>query len=82
MSFRQVVKNISYLLLRQYQCQVAYAIHGNTDNLQAHFIINSVRYVGGYKLKIGKSELYRLKALVSDILDSYGFSRILGYHAA
>ena len=79
MRFQQAVKDISHLLFSQYQCQVAYVIHGNTDNLHAHFIINSVRYVDGYKLQIGKGELYRLKASVSDILDRYVFSRILGW---
>lgn len=57
MRFQQAVKDISYLLFRQYQCQIAYAIHSNTDNLHAHFIINSVRYVDGYKLQIGKDDL-------------------------
>lgn len=78
MRFQQAVKDVSYMLFSQYQCQVAYAIHSNTDNLHAHFIINSVRYVDGYKLQIGKGELYRLKASIRDILYSYGFSRILG----
>lgn len=82
LSFQQAVIDISWIMFKEYQCQVAYAIHGNTDNLHAHFVINAVRYVDGYKLQISKSALYQLKALVSDILDQYGFSRILGYHAA
>lgn len=80
--FQQAAMDISYLMFRHYKCQVAYAVHVNTDNLHAHFIINAVRYVDGYKLQINKKELYQLKNLVSDILEQYGFSRILGYHAA
>lgn len=25
-------------------CQVAYAVHSNTDNLHTHFVVNSVRF--------------------------------------
>lgn len=33
-------------------CQVTYAVHGNTDNLHTHFIINSVRFSDGKKYKL------------------------------
>ena len=64
------------MLFDRYKCQIAYAVHGNTDNLHAHYVLNSVRYVDGYKLQIGPAELCQLKDKISEILDVYGFKEI------
>lgn len=74
--FNMVVRNVADMLFDRYKCQIAYAVHGNTDNLHAHYVLNSVRYVDGYKLQIGPDELCQLKDLVSGILTLYGFKII------
>lgn len=79
--FQSASRAIADMMFNKYCCQIAYAVHGNTDNLHAHFVINSVRYVDGYKLQLGKKELFQLKTIVSDILNQYGFSRLLYYSA-
>lgn len=79
--FQSASRAIADMMFNNYCCQIAYAVHGNTDNLHAHFVINSVRYVDGYKLQLGKKELFQLKTIVSDILNQYGFSRLLYYSA-
>lgn len=67
------------MMFVRYSCQIAWAIHGNTDNLHAHFIMNTVNYMNGSKFQIRKEELYNLKVIVSSILSEYGFSEILMY---
>lgn len=74
--FNMVVRNVADMLFDRYKIQIAYAIHGNTDNLHVHYVLNSVRYVDGYKLQIGPAELYQLKNIISDILAVYGFKTI------
>lgn len=74
--FNIAVRNIADMLFDRYKCQIAYAVHGNTDNLHAHYVLNSVRYVDGYKLQIGPDELYQLKDMVSEIIQMYGFKMI------
>lgn len=74
--FNMVVRNVADMLFDRYKCQIAYAVHGNTDNLHAHYVLNSVKYVDGYKLQIGPAELCQLKDKISEILDVYGFKEI------
>lgn len=75
--FIQAMTSIADMMFVRYSCQIAWAIHGNTDNLHAHFILNTVNYMNGSKFQIRKGELYNLKELVSDILAHYQFSKIL-----
>lgn len=75
--FIQATTAIANMMFVRYSCQIAWAIHGNTDNLHAHFILNTVNYINGSKFQIRKQELYNLKAIVSSILVKYGFSEIL-----
>lgn len=77
--FIQAMTALADTMFVRYSCQIAWAIHGNTDNLHAHFILNTVNYMNGSKFQIRKDELYKLKMLVSDILVHYQFSRILAY---
>lgn len=58
-------------------CQVVYAVHGNTDNLHVHFIVNSVRFSDGYKLQINRDTTSLMKNTISGILEQYGFSLVL-----
>lgn len=76
MRFKGVVKDTADMLFERYKCQLAYAVHGNTDNLHVHYVLNSVRYVDGYKLQIGPAELYGLKDMISRILAVYEFNLI------
>lgn len=77
--FIQAITALADMMFVRYSCQIAWAIHGNTDNLHAHFIMNTVNYMNGSKFQIRKEELYNLKVIVSSILSEYGFSEILMY---
>lgn len=74
--FNMAARSIANMLFDRYKCQIAYAVHGNTDNLHAHYVLNSVRYVDGYKLQIGPAELCQLKDIVSEIIQMNGFKMI------
>lgn len=76
MRFKTAVKLAADMMFDRYKCQLAYAVHGNTENLHAHYVLNSVRYTDGYKLQLGPAELYRLKNSVSVILTMCGFNII------
>ena len=50
-------------------CQVAYAVHGNTDNIHIHYALNSVRIADGYKMQMNYKDKYQLEAeLMSALL--------------
>ena len=53
--------------------QVVYALHENTANLHAHFIVNAVSYVDGSKYRGTKSDYYCLLRNLRRILKWYGF---------
>lgn len=76
MRFKAVVKDTADMLFERYKCQLAYAVHGNTDNFHVHYVLNSVRYIDGYKLQIGPAELYGLKDMINRILEVYEFKSI------
>lgn len=74
--FKTLATYILYILFDRYKCQIAYALHYNTDNLHAHYILNSVRYTDGHKLQIGPEELYCLKGLINEQMLMFGFKPI------
>lgn len=76
MRFKAVVKDTADMLFERYKCQLAYAVHGNTDNLHVHYVLNSVRYVDGYKLQIGPAELNNLKYTLNKKMLMFGFTKI------
>lgn len=76
MRFKAVVKDTADMLFERYKCQLAYAVHGNTDNLHVHYVLNSVRYVDGYKLQIGPAELNNLKYALNKKMLMFGFTKI------
>lgn len=66
----------AWLLYNYTHCQIAYAVHGNTDNLHTHFILNSVSYLDGHKLHLGWQDTAYLKSKINALLRRYGFSLI------
>ena len=76
MRFKAVVTDTADTLFERYKCQLAYAVHGNTDNLHVHYVLNSVRYVDGYKLQIGPAELNNLKYALNKKMLMFGFTKI------
>lgn len=76
MRFKAVVKDAADMLFERYKCQLAYAVHGNTDNFHVHYVLNSVRYVDGYKLQIGPAELKNLKYALNKKMQMFGFTKI------
>lgn len=76
MRFKAAVKDTADMLFERYKCQLAYAVHGNTDNLHVHYVLNSVRYVDGYKLQIGPAELKNLKYALNKKMQMFGFTKI------
>lgn len=75
--FVNIVDDIANLIFNKTQCQIVYAIHANTDNLHAHFVVNMVRYIDGKKLKIDYTFTKKLKIGISDIMNIYGLNKIL-----
>ena len=67
----------AWLLCNYTNCQLAYAVHGNTDNLHTHFILNSVSYLDGHKLHLGWQDTAYLKSKINDLLQKYKFSLIV-----
>lgn len=49
-------------------CQVAYAVHGNTDNLHIHYALNSVRIADGYKIQLNYKDKYQIESEVKNFL--------------
>ena len=52
--------------------QIMGAIHGNTDNIHAHYILNSVSFVDGHKIQISKKDLFELKCMINEYLYKLG----------
>lgn len=67
----------AWLLCNYTHCQLAYTIHGNTDNLHIHFILNSVSYLDGHKLHLDWQDTASLKSKINELLQRYGFSLII-----
>lgn len=67
----------AYQLANYTKCQIAFAVHANTDNLHTHFIVNSVSFVDGHKMQLNWKDLDALKGSINGLLISYGFSTIL-----
>jgi hypothetical protein len=74
--FNLLVWHVARYICQYTQCQVAFAVHSNTDNLHAHFIINSVRLDNGYKIQIGWRDLFQMKKGINDFLEAFRFKLI------
>lgn len=75
--FIYLCQEAAWLLCNYTHCQLAYAIHGNTDNLHIHFILNSVSYLDGHKLHLDWQDTASLKSKINELLQRYGFSLII-----
>ena len=53
-------------------CQVSFSIHGSTNHLHCHYIINSVTMVNGNKLNFDYSMFYNLRTGIDILLFKHG----------
>lgn len=68
-NIEKTADKIAYIIYSNTGCQVAYAVHGNTDNLHIHYALNSVRIADGYKMQMNYKDKYQLEAeLMSALL--------------
>ena len=70
--FREVAR----VIYEHTRAQITYAVHANTENLHAHYVINSVRLDNGLKVQLNKKALLDLKVDVNKVLKAKGFSLI------
>lgn len=64
----KVADKIADIIYSNTGCQVAYAVHGNTDNLHIHYTLNSVRIADGYKMQMNYKNKYQLEAEIKGAL--------------
>lgn len=64
----KVADKIADIIYSNTGCQVAYAVHGNTDNLHIHYALNSVRIADGYKMQLNYKDKYRLETKIKSVL--------------
>ena len=69
-------REIAYVIQAHARAQLVYAVHADTENLHAHYVINSVRLDNGLKVQLNKKALLDLKADVNKVLEARGFSLI------
>lgn len=67
---------VAQLIVEHTHAQLVYAVHSNTSNLHAHYIINSVRMDDGRKVQLTKKSLLLLKSSINLVLQEHGFSTI------
>lgn len=77
--FIQASSYVCTELANYFECQVAYAVHNNTDNLHAHFVLNSVKLKDGYKIQIRHPDTIAIKESINRILEAYGFQKAYYY---
>jgi hypothetical protein len=74
--FLRVVKEAAMTIAVITQVQLVYAVHGNTDNVHVHFVLNSVSPWTGRKLQINNNTLVQMKLNINNILEKYTLQRI------
>lgn len=67
---------IGWLIADKLKVQVMGAVHNNTDNLHAHYILNTVNFETGKRLRIDEQTIYELKILVGNYLYHNNFDGI------
>jgi len=72
----RVVKEAAEAIANITAVQTVYAVHGNTDNVHAHFILNSVSPWTGKKLQITNQATVQMKMDINEILRRYGLMEI------
>lgn len=58
------------------KCQVAWAVHTNTNNYHVHFVLNSVRYSDGTRVNFSFIDLLRYKLKSSVCLSSVNLGSV------
>ena len=74
--FIRVVKEAAIVLAANTSVQMVYALHGNTDNVHVHFLLNSVSPWTGKKLQITNKILLQMKLGINRVLCRYGLQKI------
>lgn len=64
----KVADKIADIIYINTGCQVAYAVHGNTDNLHIQYALNSVRIADGYKMQMNYKSKYQLESEIKGAL--------------
>ena len=72
-----VASLIAQLMAKIFGSQIAFAVHVNTNNLHAHFVINTVRFMDGYRIRMTRCKFSELKAMIDEVLADYRFSPLL-----
>ena len=67
-NIEKTADKIADIIYSNIGCQVAYAVHGNTDNLHIHYALNSVRIADGYKMQLNYKNKYQLEAEIKSVL--------------
>lgn len=67
-NIEKTADKIADIIYSNTRCQVAYAVHGNTDNLHIHYALNSVKIADGYKMQMNYKDKYRLEAEIKSAL--------------
>ena len=73
-------EEVGYLIAQKFCVQMMGAIHGNTDNLHAHYILNTVCLNDGKMLNIKLKDLYDLKLDINNLLHRYDLNPIKVNH--
>lgn len=61
--------------------QVLLAVHNNTDCMHVHFIVNTIDYSTGKRLRSSYENLYELKEKINSILRMHEYTEIKHYSA-
>lgn len=69
-------QNIANVIHYFSRSQIAYAIHSNTKQLHAHYIVNSVSYIDGHKHDFRMNDIRTLYKSISNILVTNGYQPI------
>ena len=59
--------------------EVLVTTHSDAEHIHSHFVINSVSFENGYKLRQNPQSLIKLRALSDEICKSYGLSTLTRY---
>ncbi|MBQ2933469.1 MAG: relaxase/mobilization nuclease domain-containing protein [Clostridia bacterium] len=59
--------------------EVLVTTHSDAEHIHSHFVINSVNFENGYKLRQNPQSLIKLRALSDEICKAYGLSTLARY---
>lgn len=59
--------------------EVLVTTHSDAEHIHSHFVINSVSFENGYKLRQNPQSLIKLRALSDEICKAYGLSTLAAY---